>query len=256
MEKFTRRATVGMGLSMISTAAFADRGEARSARGLFGSRNIYCNNDGVPVSQIAGRISTIADFDVAGACQMIEDSFEGPYFMCTSPVGKDITGGRAGTPLTVAMRVQDAACNPIAHAAVDIWACDAEGHYAGYSASPDEFATTGDHVKPETDERFCRGVLATDADGIAEFETIYPGFYAGRAIHIHFKVHVGDKAFVTNQALMPEDVNARVLEQPPYNQPRGARRVLNAEEGDEFATYTIAERDGRLLAILNVGVST
>jgi protocatechuate 3,4-dioxygenase beta subunit len=154
------------------------------------------------------------------------------------------------------MRVHDGGCNPVANASVDIWACDAEGNYAGYTASPDEFATSGSHVTPETDERFCRGVLATDPDGIAEFDTIFPGYYAGRAIHIHFKVHVGDKAFVTNQALMPEAVNENVLLQPPYNLQRGTTRVLNAEEGDDFAIYKVEERGGRLLALLNVGIST
>ncbi|SMX37121.1 dioxygenase family protein [Octadecabacter ascidiaceicola] len=260
MQTITRRVLIAMGCSSFATSVLAvDRPQVDGGggwfSGLFGSDNISCNNAGVPVSPVAERIAQPGDFTKAAACEMTEDSFEGPYFMCVDHTGKDITGGRDGAPLTVALKVQDASCKPLPNATVDIWACDGRGHYSGYTASPDLEATTGNHVTPQTDERFCRGVFATDADGIAEFDTIYPGYYAGRAIHIHFKLHIDDKAYITNQALMPEDINARILQMPPYNEPRGTTRITNAQEaGGDFAIFDIVERKGQLLATLTLTV--
>lgn len=254
LSNLTRRALMATGLSGLASAVMGqDRPQVDDGQGWFASGNISCNNDGVPVSPVAGRLAQPDDFQSAASCQMTEDSFEGPYFMCADHAGKDITGGREGTPLTVALKVQDATCQPVANAVIDIWSCDARGHYSGYTASPDEPATTGDHVEPETSERFCRGTFATDADGIAEFDTIYPGYYAGRAIHIHFKLHLGEKAYITNQALMPEDVNAQILQAAPYDAPRGTRRITNAEEADSgFAEFKILERNRRMLALLTL----
>ena len=70
----------------------------------------------------------------------------------------------------------------------------------------------------------------TDADGIAEFDTIYPGYYHGRPMHLHFKVHVGNKAFLTSQALFPEEWNARIMAMAPYNEPRSSTRPLNGSD--------------------------
>jgi hypothetical protein len=86
------------------------------------------------------------------------------------------------------------------------------------------------HTPPVNDERHCRGALRTDADGIAEFRSIYPGYYVERAIHIHFKVHIGERAFLTNQALLPEADNAAVMAMAPYNLPRKGPRISNAQE--------------------------
>lgn len=258
IANITRRALMATGLgSMASAALGLDRPQVDDGKAwlFFGNGNISCNNDGVPISPIAGRIAQPDDFRASAQCQMTEDSFEGPYFMCAEHKGKDISGGRSGAPLTVALRVQDPTCQPIPGAVVDIWACDARGHYSGYTASPDQPATTGDHVAPQTDERFCRGVFATDADGIAEFDTIYPGFYAGRAIHIHFKLHIGNKAYITNQALMPEAVNAQILQTAPYDAPRGTRRILNAEEAEAgFAEFTVTEKADRMVALLSLTI--
>ncbi len=62
-----------------------------------------------------------------------------------------------------------------------------------------------------------------DPNGIAEFRNIYPEYYLERAIHIHFKVHVGNRAFLTNQALLPEPDNTAVMAMAPYNMPRKKR---------------------------------
>ena len=63
---------------------------------------------------------------------------------------------------------------------------------------------------PNVPTRILRGVLAADAEGIAEFEAIRPGFHGGRAVHTHCKVHVGNAAYLTSQALNPEEWNDRI----------------------------------------------
>jgi hypothetical protein len=61
------------------------------------------------------------------------------------------------------------------------------------------------------DTRNCRGALRTDAGRIAEFRSIYTSYGVERAIHIHFKVYFGNRAFLTNQALLPESDSAAVM---------------------------------------------
>jgi protocatechuate 3,4-dioxygenase beta subunit len=85
------------------------------------------------------------------------------------------------------MTVMDGtACQPIPDVAVDIWHCDAAGTYSGVSGGMGNDNTTG--------ETFLRGIQLTGTDGVAAIRTIYPGWYQGRATHIHLKVHVGGAA--------------------------------------------------------------
>jgi hypothetical protein len=118
-------------------------------------------------------------------CQAKQETTVGPYPNIDPLQRRDIRGNTTGTTtpkegvqLTLRMRVLDLdnGCAPISGAVVDIWQCDAVGVYAGYSS----FGTTG--------QDFCRGYQITDAQGMVEFLTIFPGSYTGRAIHIHFSI--------------------------------------------------------------------
>ena len=91
----------------------------------------------------------------------------------------------------------------------------------------------------------------THADGIAEFDTIYPGFYYGQPIHVHFKVHVGGKSLLTSQANFSEDWNVKVLQTPPYNAPRPIKR--NTRKSG-FPIMNVVERNNQLLATLDLVV--
>lgn len=214
---------------------------------------LSCENANVLTSDGALRVAQPADFDHAGRCTMFRDSFEGPYFICVGHRGKAIAADRAGQELTVGLRVQTRDCTPLPGAIVNIWACDAEGCYSGHDASPDVPVSGGWHKKPATADRFCRGTLAADADGIAEFDTVYPGYYAGRAIHIHFKVHWQGRSYPTNQSLFPEKINAQVMQLPPCNQRRTVKRRTNASEGRmALSTFVIVARGARLLALQNI----
>lgn len=218
--------------------------------------SISCDNASVPLSDPADRLSRADDFGAADAVGLTRDSFEGPYFFCADPPGRAIAAGRQGVPLVAGFRVVDISSGaPLAGAVVDIWHCDARGIYSGYDADPDLPAATGSRIDPISRSHACRGALLTDADGIAEFETIWPGHYAGRAIHIHFKVHLGNRSWTTNQTLMPEAFNARIVDTPSYLSGRATRRVPNAREARwGLPTMQVAERDGRLIGALNIGL--
>src|SRR5207244_2442679 len=104
---------------------------------------------------------------------------EGPYYIANEAVRRNITEGRPGTPLLLrAFVVNASTCKPIKGAAVDIWHADAGGVYSGF----------GQGAASRT---FMRGIQRTNARGLAVFRSGYPGWYQGRTVHIHVKVHLG-----------------------------------------------------------------
>jgi protocatechuate 3,4-dioxygenase beta subunit len=214
---------------------------------------LSCDNSAVALSDAATRLATPADFEGSSQCSMIKDSFEGPFFYCTNPNNAEIARGKEGIPLVVALRALDAAtCRPLANAVIDIWHCDASGLYSGYTLGVDEPIASVRHAQPDNSDRFCRGTLRTDSEGIAEFRTIYPGYYVTRATHIHFKAHIGNRAFLTNQAYLPEELNDATYRLAPYNGPRKAKRILNSDEGWSIPEMKIIERDQWRLGVLNL----
>ena len=127
----------------------------------------------------------------ADLCVLTPEQTEGPYYLPLELMRQDITEGKPGLPLRLRIAVADVnACAPVTDAAVDIWHCDAQGYYSGVDANPGGNASSEAGAGSEAGT-FLRGVQLTDADGIAEFQTIYPGWYSGRTVHIHMKVHVG-----------------------------------------------------------------
>lgn len=264
--KYSRRkallTTLGASLSALTgTRSFADNS---SKDGVGPNRGILdktirgkqtCDNSEVIVSDMATRLATPQDFS-GDVCHGLKDSYEGPYFTCSPSVGKAIAPGEPGQPLTVAVRLIDSECQPIEGGVVDVWACNALGYYSGYGNSPDERppmvkAILLGHLKPDTEQRFCRGALKTDVDGIAEFETVYPGYYYGQPIHLHMKAHVAGKNLLTTQANFPEDINQRIMTQAPYSAPRPIERSTKSQG---FPIFNVVERDGTLLATMDLVV--
>jgi protocatechuate 3,4-dioxygenase beta subunit len=156
----------------------------------------------------------IAESDGAGpaavasgavACVLTPEQTEGPYYIPNERVRRNITEGRPGAPLVLRLLVVDAStCRPIKGAAVDIWHADAGGVYSGF----------GSGARNRT---FMRGVQKTDARGLARFSTVYPGWYRGRTVHVHVKVHVAGNVVHTGQLYFPDSLTDRVFRRKPYS---------------------------------------
>ncbi len=152
----------------------------------------------------------------AVACVLAPEQTEGPYYVSGAKVRRTITEGRPGVPLTLRLRVVDASsCKPIRNAAVDVWHADALGNYSGVGA--------------QVGKTFMRGVQKTDANGLALFRTVYPGWYQGRTVHIHVMVHIGGNVVHTGQLYFSDTVTDAVYKRAPYSR-RPGRDVRNAAD--------------------------
>jgi protocatechuate 3,4-dioxygenase beta subunit len=152
------------------------------------------------------------------SCVLTPELTEGPYFVPNEALRRDVTEGKPGVPLLLSLTVLNAStCKPVRNAAVDIWHCDAVGIYSG--------AVAGD---PGTN--FLRGVQRTSAKGVATFKTVYPGWYRGRAVHIHVKVHVGGNVVHTGQLFFPAAVTNAVYRNAPYSTHGTTPDTLNASD--------------------------
>jgi protocatechuate 3,4-dioxygenase beta subunit len=152
------------------------------------------------------------------ACLLSPELTEGPYYLPNEKVRRNITEGLPGAPMSLRLTVVDAAtCKPIKGAAVDIWHASAGGKYSGEQAN----GTVG--------ETFLRGIQRTDAEGLALFTSVYPGWYPGRAVHIHVKVHVGGNVVHTGQLFFRDSFTDAVYRRAPYSG-RSARDVRNSDD--------------------------
>jgi protocatechuate 3,4-dioxygenase beta subunit len=151
-------------------------------------------------------------------CVLAPQMTEGPYYVEGDKVRRNVTEGRPGVPLALRLTVVDvSSCKPIRNAAVDIWHCDAGGVYSGTS------------VQSTQDRAFLRGIQRTDRNGLALFRTIYPGWYPGRAVHIHLKVYIGGNTVHTGQLFFPDALTDAVYRRAPYNR-RPGRDTRNASD--------------------------
>ena len=96
----------------------------------------------------------------------------------------------------------NAAFAPVTNASVEIWHCDAAGNYSEYGNL--------------TSSTWLRGIQPVDGSGVARFTTIYPGWYAGRATHIHIEVFVNNQSIKTSQIAFPEEINSTVYASGVY----------------------------------------
>ena len=153
------------------------------------------------------------------ACVVRPEATEGPYFvdhqLNRSDVRAEPSTGKLspGIPLDVTFNVASVtgqACKPIAGAMVDMWHCDAEGVYSGVDDRG--FNTIG--------KKFLRGFQTTDANGMAKFASVYPGWYQGRTVHYHFKIRTtgaDNKAYeFTSQLFFDDALSDSIFEVAPY----------------------------------------
>jgi protocatechuate 3,4-dioxygenase beta subunit len=226
--------------------------------------------------------------DGAQTCTLAKEETQGPYWFDVDSIRSDITEDRPGMPLDLALRVHDPAdCDPegtpkpISNAVVEIWHCDAGGLYSGFESSSaaaggdppggsgggpgggsgDETAdgsyAKGDPEAQTTDDgTYLRGAQVADRNGIVQFETIYPGWYRGRTVHIHVKVHVDKQNVLTTQLYFDETTNAAVFKTEPYAA-RSGRDTFNDDDMiyDASGLATVQENAEGYLAVLNLGIN-
>jgi protocatechuate 3,4-dioxygenase beta subunit len=184
----------------------------------------------------------------AAACVVTPSETAGPFPSITLPVRSDVREDRTGLPLTLAITVVNAgaACAPVTNASVEIWHCDAAGNYSEYGNL--------------TSSTWLRGIQPVDGSGVARFTTIYPGWYAGRATHIHIEVFVNDRSVKTSQIAFPEEINSAVYATGVYAS-KGQNPTKNTNDNvfsdgvtSELATLTGSASSG-YSATFQVGIT-
>ena len=191
------------------------------------------------------------------SCAVTPSETEGPYPDKTGMINnsaffrRDITEGKSGLPLTVTLTVVNVnnSCAAVSGANVEIWQCDAAGHYSEYSQQG--FDGSG--------QTFLRGIQTTDANGQVTFTTIYPGWYGGRATHIHVDVFRNGSLVKTTQIAFPETVSSAVYASGVYAA-KGQNSTSNASDNvfsdgttSELATLTGNTTSG-YTATLTIGI--
>ena len=186
----------------------------REALGLLGAASAAlaaaCGSSPTNPSSTTTSRSSTGGTTAASSCVVSPEETAGPYPDRTGMIGnsafyrQDITEGKSGLPLTLALTIVNvnSGCTPLTNATVEMWQCDATGNYSEYGTS--------------AGQTFLRGLQTTDSSGRVTFKTIYPGWYMGRATHIHLEVFVNGAAVKTTQIAFPEDVSSSVYRTGVY----------------------------------------
>lgn len=193
------------------------------------------------------------------ACVLIPSETRGPYPLDLSSnqnmFRKAINETKTGVPLTVTLTFVNvnADCKPITNARIDIWHCDKDGLYSGYSNSQNQ---------GQTGLTYCRGIQITDSNGQVTFTTIYPGWYAGRITHIHFEIYINSVLKATSQLGFPQDTTTAVYNSDLYKAKGqntsvtsfSADNVFSDGVSNQLATITGDVTNG-YTATLQVGIA-
>ena len=250
-------------MSRDPTKTRLSRRQARGALGTvsLGSLLAACGDDGAggsaTVRTTDGATATVepttttgdatgARFDDAASCAVTPQQTEGPYYFDADKIRRDIREDREGTPLRLALRVRDAgSCEPLRDAVVDIWHADAGGAYSGFDGGGGGGGGPGGGGGgAQTASRYLRGAQVTNGEGVVEFTTIYPGWYPGRTVHIHVKVHLDAQTVLTTQLYFEDALSDRVYAAQPYAA-RGRRDQGNESDGIfDAALVMTAQREG------------
>jgi protocatechuate 3,4-dioxygenase beta subunit len=150
-------------------------------------------------------------------CAHIVPTTAGPCTTTRQIERADLSEGAAGLPVRLSLRVVDSECEPRVGVAVFIWHAIVAGSYTGQT--PNNAFCVLDDALVTTDQG--RGFQRTDADGVVTFNTCFPGWYPGRAIHLHFSVRDGDTTLGVSQLFFPEDLTRGIFASHPDYVPFG-----------------------------------
>ncbi|WP_343042584.1 intradiol ring-cleavage dioxygenase [Nitrincola alkalisediminis] len=208
-------------------------------------------------------------FDTATSCNLslTKSLTEGPcYFQVDNRV--DISEQEKGLPMQLCLQVVNEDCQPLDGLEVEVWHCNTEGAYSGDTSASDDrrrFTSgfcTGNNVTAQQAKWF-RGGQITDKDGRVNFQTCFPGWYSGRAIHIHFRVRNKNRDEIVSQFCFEDAFAEMVCTQLPDYKNRGAQNTPLSGGRDsvyrsnyqDFLFDLIKNSDGSLLAYKTIVIA-
>ncbi|MEZ4429765.1 MAG: hypothetical protein R3A51_18970 [Nannocystaceae bacterium] len=192
-------------------------------------------------------------FAAATSCLVLCETTEGP---CTADTieRQDVSEGFSGLPIRLALKIVAVdSCAPVAGAVVEIWHTQRTGVYSG--VTPSGAFCYGDDPEAESHLYF-RGTQTSDADGRVDFDTCFPGWYGGRAIHIHFRIYLGGERYLTSQLFFDEALTAEIFNAHPEYAEFGQPDTINSNDNiiggvEDITPYlleTARMADGAMLA--------
>jgi protocatechuate 3,4-dioxygenase beta subunit len=207
---------------------------------------------------LAGALAeTVKRFKSPPVCTLIPSETAGPFPLDltanTFYFRNDIRENKTGTPLTVKMKILGLGnCLPMPNLRVNIWHCDKDGLYSGYSQQ---------NNAGQAAFTYLRGYQITDANGEVSFTTIFPGWYGGRIAHIHFQVFVSSAYRAISQMCFDTDIKNAIYTANPTLYTKGADPLTFARDNifsdgylTQLATLTRDTATGAYTAYLEVSI--
>lgn len=197
-------------------------------------------------------------FSGNSSCVLTPEVTQGPYYVGGEWIRSNLVEDQEGIPTMIDYQVIDVdTCDPVTGVYVEMWHCNSTGVYSGIVASGNGDSSDTTNIN----QTWLRGIQKTDADGVAQFETIFPGHYTSRATHIHLMVHKNATLYVNGtlgnnvssshvgQAFFDQDLISAVEVYEPYSTNTQAL-TLNADDSilseetntagvDPFHEYTL-----------------
>lgn len=177
-------------------------------------------------------------------CAIVASTTEGPCTTATDLLREDVSEGWSGLPVRLVLKVVDGGCAPLVGATVRIWHTNLEGSYSGVTPNPGMCLKESGYAS----EDFFRGVQTTDAEGVVAFDTCFPGWYSGRAVHVHFQVKNGGTTTRISQLFFPESVTTEIFASHPEYEGYGQPNTTFAND-NILASITGADRARLILDV-------
>ncbi|GAA5923558.1 intradiol ring-cleavage dioxygenase [Sporobolomyces koalae] len=176
------------------------------------------------------------------SCALAPEVTEGPYYHTEGhPIRQNMAEDQLGLLFLMDVGVIDVnTCKPLPNVLVDLWHANTTGHYAGHPEQAPHLRWEGPahegprkgllskYPRTNDHETFLRGAWPTNKNGLSQFTSIFPGYYTGRATHVHVRLHTewetlkngtfrSNRLIHTGQIFVPDNVNAQVDKLHPYN---------------------------------------
>lgn len=201
------------------------RRDALGALGAAGAALALGCGGSAPTSPSTTVASPSATVSTNGTCVVTPTETVGPFPSLSDIIRSDVRENKQGAVLSLTIKVVNttANCANVTGAQVEIWQCDAAGNYSQYGS--------------QTGQTYLRGIQTTNGFGEVNFTTIYPGWYQGRATHIHIEVSTGGVSRKVTQIAFPESTSNAVHATGVYAS-RGSNPTTNAQDNvfsDGFA---------------------